>query len=824
MHLANVLESLHRDFRFALRSFAKDRRFVLLAVFALALGIGSTTLVFSVVYSVLFHPLPYRDSNRLVVFRIHDVERGDEGGRALFSIPEFLAFRKQNHVFEDVVAYNNDVNISYNDGKGARDILGTSGAQSHAGSGGAYVTTNTFQFYGMPPLLGREFTATDSDSAPVFVMNYRLWRNMFNGDPNVLGKTFVLNGEPRVLVGIMPLRFQAYGASIWLPLSLKPGAGAFTMPLKIIGRLQSEMTLTSAAANLTVAARQLSELQPNRYPARFTVAVEMLTDGLVARFKVTLYALVAAVSMVLLIACTNVANLLLARATTRQREMAVRLSVGATRGGLLRQLSVETLVLAAAACSLGCFIAYSGLKWIVAIIPPHRLPDEVAVKLHPVVLVVAVVASAVIAFVCGLAPGFPSESGDLQARLAGKGANSAFRYGKLRHVLVIGEVALSLVLLIGAGLMMRSVFALTHINLGFDPGQVLYIRLDLPKGQYQTVAQRKILFQKIIDNVKALPGVIAAAETWSLPPLDFKTTEVTVPGKIHFESWNANLELCSEGYFDTLRLKLLRGRSFSTADVDSGQRVAVINETLAHAYFANEDPVGGKIKLSALDRLPDAPHDVYFEIIGVVTDFKNRGLQNPVSPEAFLPNTISGFWRYPIILVRTAVKPEPLLKAGYEAIWAAGPTIGINMSGSLHEILNEYVLEEPRFELLTFEVFAGVGLLLVLIGTFSVIAYNVSLHTHDIGVRMALGARQSDVTNLFLKQGLRLIGLGILVGVLASLGLTRFLVSQLGSVSPTDPWSFAAAAACIVAVGLLACYLPARQVSRVDPLATLRYE
>jgi putative ABC transport system permease protein len=823
--LANLLEGFYRDFRFALRSFARDGRFVFLAIFSWALGIGSATLVFSVVYSVLFHPLPYRDFNRLVVFQIHDLEKADEGGRVLYSIPEFLAFREQNHVFEDLVAYNNDVNISYNDGKGARDILGTSGAQSHAGSGGAYVTTNTFQFYGMAPLLGRGITATDgdSDSAPVFVMNYRLWRNMFNGDPNVLGKTFILNGEPRVLVGIMPLRFQAYGASIWLPLSLKSGTGVSAMGLKIIGRLQSGMAVESASADLTVVARQLSELHPNQYPARFAVVVETLANSLVARFKVTLDALVAAVSMLLLIACTNVANLLLARATTRQREIAVRASVGATRAALLRQLGVETFVLATAGCALGCFVAYTSLKWILIIIPSHRLPDEVAVKLDPVVLVFALVASAAIAVVCGLAPGFPSVSGDLQARLAGRGTASGFRHGKLRDALVIGEVALSLVLLIGAGLMMRSVFALAHINLGFDPGQVLFIRLDLPKDQYQTVAQRKILFQKIIDNVKALPGVIATAETWSLPPLDFKTTEVTVPGEVHSEPWNANLELCGEDYFNALGLKLLRGRAFSTAEVDLGQHVAVVNETLTRNYFANENPIGRKIKLSVLDRLPDAPHDGYFEIVGVVTDFKNTGLQNPVAPEAFLPNTISGFG-IPTILVRTAAKPEPLLKSTYEAIWAAAPTIGINMSGSLHGILNEYVIEEPRFELVTFEVFAGVGLLLVLIGTFSVIAYNVSLHTHDIGVRMALGARQSDVIHLFLKRGLRLIGVGILAGVLASLGLTRFLISQLGSVSPTDPWAFAAAVACIVAVGLLACYLPARQASRVDPLTTLRYE
>ena len=825
-HWETHLDNLFRDFRYAIRNLRRDRRFTFIAILALALGIGASTVVFSVVYNLLSATFPYNDFKQSTVFEIHDLAEPEGGGRNLFSLPEFLAFREQNHVFEDVIGYSNDVNILYNDGHGVRDILGTSGAQSHAGSGGAYVTTNTFEFYGISALLGRGIGQEDEkpDAPPIFVMNYRLWRQMFNEDPRVLGKNFILNGEARTLVGIMPPRFQAYGSSVWLPLSLNGDLRGTTVRLRAIGRLKPGVSLEAAAADLTVVAEGLSKAHPREYPARFTMTAETLVDSLVGKFKSTLYALLAAVSMLLSIACSNVANLLLARATVREKDIAIRVSMGASRARLVQQALVESLVLAGGGCIVGCFLAYGSLNWLVELIPSHRIPDEVAIGLNPVILLFALGVSVASTLLCGLAPALHAVRRDLQGRLAGSGKRTGlgFQHGRLRASLVIAEVALSIVLLIGSGLMMRSFFALTHVNLGFSPGNVLYVRLDLPKGRYEATAQRKIFFQRVLDAIEALPRVIAAAETWSLPPEDAKSTGVTLPGATHSDGWEANIDLCSDGYFETLGLPLLNGRTFSKSDVDSSQHVAVINQTLARRFFGIRDPVGQKIKFNFLG-FSDAPHNAYFEIIGVVADFRNAGLRYPPQPEALLPYTISGFG-IPNILVRTAVDPNLLLKSTYQAVWSVDPNVGINMSGSLASILDEYVYEEPRFEFVTLGSFAAIGLFLVIIGVFGVMAYTVSLRTQEIGVRMALGAQQDAVLRMILKKGLSLVSAGILIGVLLSFGLTRFLVSQVWGVSVVDPWTFAAVVICVAGVGLLACLLPARRAAQVDPLVALRYE
>ena len=482
-------------------------------------------------------------------------------------------------------------------------------------------------------------------------------------------------------------------------------------------------------------------------------------------------------------------------------------------------------VLAGGGCIVGCFLAYGSLNWLVELIPSHRIPDEVAIGLNPVILLFALGVSVASTLLCGLAPALHAARRDLQGWLAGsgKGTGLGFPHGRLRASLVIVEVALSIVLLIGSGLMMRSLFALTHVNLGFSPGNVLYVRLDLPKGRYEATAQRKIFFQRVLDAIEALPRVIAAAETWSLPPEDAKSTGVTLPGATHSDGWEANIDLCSDGYFETLGLPLLNGRTFSKSDVDSSQHVAVINQTLARRFFGIRDPVGQKIKFNFLDRFSDAPHNAYFEIIGVVADFRNAGLQHAPQPEALLPYTISGFG-IPNILVRTAVDPNLLLKSTYQAVWAVDPNVGINMSGSLASILDEYVYEEPRFEFVTLGSFAAIGLFLVIIGVFGVMACTVSLRTQEIGVRMALGAQQDAVLRMILKKGLSLISAGILIGVLLSFGLTRFLVSQVWGVSVVDPWTFAAVVICVASVRLLACLLPARRAAQVDPLVALRYE
>jgi putative ABC transport system permease protein len=823
--IENHIQDFLRDLQYAFRSLGKDRRFALIAVFALALGIGATTVMFSVLYNVVFDPFPYRDFQHSIVFEMRDLaSTGDkgEGVRDHYTIPEFLAIRQQNHVFEDIVG-NYQLDVLYADGKGTRRFLG------------GYATTNGFDFLGVPPILGRVFTPDDGKpGAPlVFMMNYRLWQTEFNGDPKMLGKTFFLNGKPRTLVGIMPQRFNGYGSSLWFPLSLYPGADGTVFPVKdpdviwALARLKKGVSLQAAAADLDGILHRLAQTNPGElYPKQFKVVTRTLLDFVVGDFKSTLYALLAAVFLLLLIACSNVGNLLLARATIREREIAVRTSLGASRGRLIRQLLVESFVLALAACFAGCLFAYFGIRGLVAIIPRGPIPEETVIGLNPVVLLFALAIAVLTTVICGLAPALHAVRGNLQLSMtnSGKGAGGGFRHGKLRAGLVIAEVALSIVLLTGAGLLMRSFFTLTHVDLGFNPERILYTRIvPAVDDRYDTAVKKKLFFEQILQRVKAVPGVTTATVSLSMPPLGGAGSFITIPGKTHSERWESMVDLCSEGYFQTLGLQLLRGRLLSETDIDSARHVAVVNQAFARAYFGSEDPLGQKIKFDVLDELPETPHDAYFEVVGVVTDFRNRGLLEPPTHEAFLPHSITGFG-HRVILAKTAVDPNALRANVQREIWAVDSNAAVADSRSVKDLLAEEAYTQPQFGLITISAFAGIGLALVLVGIFSVMAYTVALQTHEIGVRMALGAQHANVVKMVLGKALRLISVGILIGVLVSLGLTRFLASQLAGISATDPVTFFAVITLFLAVGLLASLLPARCAAGIDPLVALRYE
>jgi len=762
------LKSFLCDIRFALRSLKKDVLVALTAPLALALGIGSATIIFSVFYNLLLDPFPYKDSNRLVTFAIRNAtSTGASVGRRFYSVQEFLAFREQNRVFEDMVGYDSDRSVLYNDGNGTRALPGM-----------AAVTTNTFEFYGVAPLLGRSIVAEDGkpSAPPVFVMNYRLWRTDFNGDPTILGRTFVLNGVPRTLIGVMPARFNIYGVSLWVPANLNPGGGTF----EIMGRLKHGVSLQTAAADLDVIAHRLTRDEPGFVlnPKRYAVVTERLINVALGGFNKALYALLAAVFMLLLIACMNVANLLLARATAREKEIAVRTALGASRGRLVRQLLVESLVLSAVACVFGCALAYFGLKLVVAMIPQDMVPGEAVIGLNLAVLWFALGITIPTTLICGLAPAMHAIRRDLQSGLTGSGKEvSGFRHGRLRGALVVAEVALSIVLLIGAGLMMRNFFTLTHVDLPFDPAKTLYAQLALPHDHYYGKPDKKpAFFQQVLPRIKALPGIISVTESLMLPPNEGSWTDVAIPGKPHSERWVTDLELCTEDYFPTLGLQLRRGRLLSQSDVDSRRHVAVVNETLARKYFGAEDPIGQKIKFEVLDRpFVDGPHDTYFEIVGVIADFKTRPerTEYTLRPEAFVPASVAGFG-YPLhIVAKTALDPYSLLQSVQREVWAVDPEVAFSGSGSIEDFLKKE-FRGPRFEFLTLGAFAGIGLVLVVIGVFSVMTYTVSLRTHEIGVRMALGAEPGNILGMVLKKGMALIGAGILIGVLASFGLTRY--------------------------------------------------
>jgi putative ABC transport system permease protein len=819
----NHVEDLLRDFQYALRSLAKDRRFALIAVFALALGIGATTAMFSVIYNVVFDPFPYRDFQHSVTFEMRDLAAtGDAVARFHYTIPEFLAIREQNHVFEDMIG-NYQLDVLYTDGKGTRRFRG------------GYVTTNGFDFLGVPPLLGRAFSSDDAKpGAPlVFMMNYRLWQADFSGDPKILGTTFFLNGKPRTLVGIMPQRFNGYDSGIWLPLGLTPGADGASFPVKdpaviwALARLKKGIGLQAAAVDLDAIMHRLARASPGElYPQRFKLVTRTLLDFVVGDFKNTLYALLAAVFMLLLISCGNVGNLLLARATVREREIAVRASLGASRGRLIRQLLVESFVLAAAACLAGCLFAYFGLKGLVAIIPRGPIPEETVIGLNWVVLLFALAIAVLATLICGLAPALRTASGSLQLCMAGsgKGAGSGFRHGKLRAALVVAEVALSIVLLTGAGLMMRSFFRLTHVDLGFNPANMFYAQVaPSADGRYDTAVNKELFFEQVLQRVRALPGVINATSSVGLPPLGGPGSQITLLGRPNSQHWESMLDLCTESYFQTLDLGLLRGRLFSETDIDSARHVAVVNQAFGRTYFGSENPLGQKIKFNIFDQLPETPHDAYFEVIGVVTDFRNQGLLEPPSPEAFLPFSTSGVGQR-VIFAKTAVAPKSLLASVQREIWAVDSNAAVTRSGSIKDLLAEEAYIRPQFGLITIGAFAAIGLALVLIGIFSVMAYAVALQTHEIGIRIALGAQRGNVLTMVLWKGLRLISAGVLIGVLASLGLTRFLASQISGVSASDPLTFCTVVTLFFAAGLIASLLPARRAADIDPLAALRYE
>jgi len=595
----------------------------------------------------------------------------------------------------------------------------------------------------------------------------------------------------------------------------------------VLARVKKGVSLQAASADIDAIMHRLAQANPgDLYPPRFSMVARSLLDYVVGDFRSTLGALLAAVFMLLLIACTNVMNLLLARATVREREIAVRASLGASPGRLIRQLLVESFVLAATACLAGCSLAYFGLKGLTAIIPRGPIPEETVFGLNPAVLLFALAIAVLVTVLCGLAPALHAARGKLQLSMAGggKGVGGGFRHGNLRASLVVAEVALSIVLLTGAGLLLRGFFALTHADLGFSPHRTLYAMVSpAPDDPSDTTSERKLFFERVLRRVQALPGVISATESLGLPPLGGEGSEITVLGKPNSQHLTSMLDLCSETYFQTLGLRLLRGRLLSEDDVASSRHVAVINQAFARTHFGSENPLGQRVKFNDFDHLPDTPKDAYFEVIGIVTDFSNRGLLKPATPEAFLPHSISGLGDR-VILAKTAVDPMSLLADVQREVWAVDSHAAVVRSGSIEDLLGREVYFRPRFGLITIGAFAGIGLVLVLIGIFSVMAYTVALQTHELGVRMALGAQQGNVLRMILWKGFRLIAAGTVIGVWASLGLTRFLATQIPGVSTTDPWTFCSVVILFLAVGLLASYLPARRAAQVDPLVALHYE
>ena len=593
-------------------------------------------------------------------------------------------------------------------------------------------------------------------------------------------------------------------------------------PFRFQARLREGVTLAQAEAALDVFAHHRARVHPEDYPSTFSIHVVSWVDNIVRNFRQTLYTLAAAVGLLLLIACANVANLLLARASTREKEMALRAALGASRARIVRQLLVESLVLALLGMLLGWVFARYGIHVLAALIPERAIPDEADIRLNVPALLFSLGAAAVTALTFGLVPAVQAARTNLIEGLKRSNHGGGFRPGKFQGALVIGEVAVSFVLLSGAGLLMRSFAKIQEQEPGLDTGHLLYAPLTLPRGAYDTAAAKQKFFRALLPRLETLPGVVAVSTGTALLPMRSLDSPVEIRGQATKEMRHARYDLCSENYFFTLGLRRLRGRLLGAAEVDAARPVAVVNETFARHFFAGIDPIGQQVRL-ARARAAGAGSDAWYEIIGVIADFKNDGVVAPPAPEVFLPYTATAEGDR-AIFVRTAGEPLALLASVRREIWAADRAVALPESDSVAHYLTRYAYAAPRFTLVVLGTFAGVGLVLVALGVYSVMAYVVARQTRDFGVRMALGASRGDVLRLVFSSGFVLIGAGIVVGVAASLAVTRVLANLLWQVSPLDFPSLAGVVGIIVLTGFAACYFPALRATRVDPMVALRGE
>jgi len=662
-------------------------------------------------------------------------------------------------------------------------------------------------------------------------LRYKTWVKEFGSDPQVVNKTFVLNGVARTCVGIMPPRFGWGDADLWIPerpshaLENNAYAGSYPRYWFLLGHLKPGVSRREAIADLTVVANRLAKVYPKEYPKHFTVQMQSLADLVVGQFRTTIFITLGAVGLLLLIGCGNVANLLLARAVAREKEFAIRSALGANKWRLVRQLLVESTVVAAGGAAVGVLFAWGGLKFLVSLVPPDTIPAEAVIRLNTPVLLFALGVSAVTVLVFGLVPALKAAHKDVNEPLrdSTRGSTGGLRHGRLRNAVVVLEVALSLTLLVTAGLLMRSFVALREVHLGLQPDHVLVARIPLPPERYKTAEQVTGFYRPVLQRIKALPGVVDATETSTLPPYGGIRSDIEISGRTHDEKWTALCQLVSEGYFPVLKIQLVDGRTFTEAEVFGARKLVVVNQTFVKKYFGKENPIGKQVRIAQLAEFDDAVKDPMFEIIGLVADVKNQGLQDPTLPEMWIPYTVTGS-AFRGVLIRTAGEPLVMLNAVQHEIWATDSNAALTYTGTLEGYIAQYSYAGPKFGFLLMTVFAGVGLVLVTIGVYSVLAYATSCRTQEIGIRMALGAEGSDVLAMVLRMGLQLVGIGIALGLIASVALGRVVATQLWGVSAYDPWTLISVPTLLLLTGLVACWLPAQRAARVDPLVALRYE
>jgi putative ABC transport system permease protein len=798
-----------QDLRFALRTIFKDRAFFAAAVIALALGIGSTTAIFSVLYNVVLDPFPYPDSERIVGLEIWDARNPTQQGRNDLSVPEFLDYQAQSHSFDQTMGVWEE-----------SAVMGS--AESPELLDVDTVTGNAFQFLGVAPLLGRAIEPSDAETGatPVFVLSYKVWVRRFGMDPSIVGQTFTINNKPTTLIGVMPRRFAFWGGEIWMPVKVdRAETGAAKRRFVLYGRLKRGLPLKPAETELTGLAKRFSQVYRSDYPEKPDARLTTLghyTD----RINSTLYMLLGAVGLLLLIACANVANLLLAKAATREREFALRMTLGAGRMRLIRQLMVEHVVLALVGASLGCVLAAFGLKGLVAMVPLYTFPDEALIQLNTPVLSATIAIAVLTSLLFGLAPAWSASRGEgfSEVLKGGSRGNTGFRDARKRGLLVASEVALSILLLSASGLLMRSFFLERQVDVGIRVDHLLTTQLSLPAKTYTTAESQTRYLRELLPRLERLPGVVSAASANNFPSQGGLRTEFDVPGVTHSQKWRGHVTPASERFFETVGVRLLAGRLPAASDENGKRRIAVVNESLVRAFFGGRNPVGRGLAIT-LNPLAGPP----FEIVGVVSDVKNEGIRQQVTPEAYIPCTIAGFGGSTIFL-RTSVPPERLAPLLEREVLKVDRNVAPQNTMTMAAVLDLLEYAQPRFGLILLSVFAGIGLILVSVGVYSVISYNVTGRLREIGIRMALGAETGNVRSLVLGMALRFIAAGIGAGLILTLGAGRALASQVWGIRWYDPITLGAVIVVMTVVGLLAAYAPAMRAARVDPAVSLRQE
>ncbi|QSQ12310.1 ABC transporter permease [Myxococcus landrumensis] len=802
------METFLRDLRYTLRSLRASPGFTLVAVLALALGIGANSAVFSVVNGVLLTSPPFEEPDRLLHLS-NDIQKANLEGISV-SFPEYQDFTTLPRVFSSVAAFS------------WRDMTLTGGAAAQR-FGVVHGTSSIFKTLGMTPVLGRGFTEEEATSGAqkVVVLTHKAWRTVFLEDPQVLGKSLQLDGAPYTVVGVLP-RGVAYPESsdLYVPLVLKPedATKRTSRSLTAVARMKPGVTLEQARADLDRVAGEMAAQEPRYNGIGWSIRITRLEDTVVGDVRGTLWLLLGAVGFVLLVACSSVANLMLARAAAREREVSIRAALGASRGRLVAQFLTESFVLSVVGGGLGLLFALWGTDALLAFVG-DGLPRVSQVRLDPTSVVFTVGVSLLTGLVFGLVPALQASRADLNATMReGSRGTEGGRSGRLRSGLVVAQVALALVLLVGAGLVMKSLLALHEVDEGFTPEGVLAGRLALSSTRYAEPARKLAFERELLERLKGLPGVESAGLTNLLPlggittrGLEFESRPET-PGEVMPA---VDFRVASPDYLRTLKARLLQGRLHETIGELDAPAEVVINKTFADVYWPQGNALGQRITLE--------PEKRWSTVVGIVDDLREWGLSTPARPAAYWSLAAApGSFRGLVVRVKSGT-PESVrsaVEAELRAVDADMPLYGVT---TLAKVVDESIGSRSLLAWLM-GLFAGTALLLAALGIAGVVGYSVTRRTREMGIRMALGAARSDVLLLVLRQGLKLVGLGVAVGLVMSLGLTRLLGSLLYGVTAYDPWTFVGVAALLSTVALLATWLPARRASRVDPIISLKAE